>query len=399
MSSFQTSLMIVCSFIVISEDYNNIAAQNVSESQNYNINSFGLLSDDEIRNSLFEDIISEIFMFDFDFIVHYDSSSSYFIDKVLTNKNQNDRIEDGEEQPLTRNNVYESSFPQAMFLLNYDKLTEGIDLIANFTGFTTLHIVSLQNPSIFEDHNKDSLKTTGVVIIICQRHYDTCESAFGEDSLDQHFLKNFRFLETVFMTIVLEYSNDLLRLYEVCYYCGVRSKALILQYEVYLNDEMTVLDVNLVSEVKKLFDKKKWNFHEHAFDVVYLTNGRNFNCVNPKLISSEGDKHYHVCDRMIGVEANILYTTMKSLNLKINLVNFENTRGTSRESMITIVNQKKADWAVGSITSTYSRSKKVDFSDAFLDDPSKVVYGYEDNFFKEGKAKKTDSNYFTIILY
>lgn len=386
MAFFQTSIMFTCFIIYLSENLNNISvkAQNVSERQNYSGITFDLLPDDEIPNSLFEDIISEIFINDFDIIVHYDSSSSYFIDKVLRKKYQNYRIDKQEEQPYIQNHIYKSSFPPAMFCLNYDTLTGVTNLIANYTRFTTLHVVSLQNPSMFEVHNKDCLKTTGVVIIICQRHYDTCESAFRDSSLDQYFLKNFGFLGTVLMTIVIEYSTELLRLYEVCYYCGVKSKLLTLQYEVHLNDEMISLDVNLVPEIKRLIDKNNWNFHEHAFDVVFITRGRNFDCVKPKLISLEGDKHYHVCDKMIGLEANILYTMMECFNFKINLVNFENTRGSSRESMITIVNQKKADWAIGAITATYSRSKMVDFSDAFFDDPSKVVYGYEDNFFKEG---------------
>lgn len=349
-------------------------------------NQFRIFHEDHIRHDLFEDIISDVFIGHINnFIIHYDTLSSQFVDNVLAKICQrgNDKVKRSSKQKTRR--VFETSFSPAFLISNYDKIIGANEAVNTAPIYTTMHIVSLSNPSRFEDFYESSLKSTGVVVFVCHSFYENCAAAFDDGTLNPSFLYNSDFLSNVFMTMVIEFSEGMVRLYEVCYYCGIKSKTLSLKYEIDLKNLMDLGNVHLDSEIRGLLNKHNWNFHEHTFDVLFIQHGINFDCVNSRNVSEEGEKITYQCDKFIGLEGEILDALKKWLNFTTKMVSFEETHGKLREAMIDIINQSRADWAIGSITATYARWTRVDFTVSIFEDPSKVVYGVRDSFIKDGK--------------
>lgn len=349
-------------------------------------NQFGVFHEDHIIHDLFENIMSKIFIGNaHDFCIHYDTISSHFIGKVIakTCQRENGKVKTLSIQKPRR--VFENLFSPVFLISNYDKIIGSNKAVSNVLRHTTMHIVSLSDPSRFEDFYESSLKSTGVVVFVCHSHYENCAAAFDDGTLNPLFLYNSDFLSKVFMTMVIEFSEGMLRLYEVCYYCGIKSKILTLKYEIFLKNGMKLVDVHLDAEIRVLLNKKNWNFHEHLFEVLFIPHGINFDCVNSRKISADEEKITYHCDKFIGLEGEILNVTKKCLNFTTNMVSYETI--IKRESMIEFINRSAADWAIGSITATYSRWARVDFTVSILDDPSKVVYGVRDSFIKDGKYK------------
>lgn len=300
-----------------------------------------------------------------DIVVHIDSDTSDFVEQIM------DRSQKSRTSVKT--------------LLNYDSIQFQLPVIWERPS---IHMVFLLNTSRFDELNKNHLKATDAVIFICHNYYRICRDDFDNDvgELEKHFLKDSTFLSAVSKTLVIEFSENRLRLYEVCYYCGAKAGSLLKRYDVDAQSHLPLHKSDLIFEIKRLMKKKIWNFNGHILKIGFPHGGKNFQCINPRNLSSLEDAMVVSCELPPeNLEGNMFKEVLKRLNFSYVLLNFEHSHGSNRENLVNFVNQSKLDLAVGSISITAYRWEKVDFSYLLVEDRCKVLYNTQGTFIKEGR--------------
>lgn len=349
-----------------------------------------LYPENNIRNERFEDLISEILIGEApinDLMIHYDSTSGEFIDGIIRKTNAKKVMRIKQRNVIITVNA---SHPATTVIINYDKYHQR--KVRNFSKRFTIHVINLKNPLEFDYLFSNFVKSSDIIIFICQKHYGTCESAFDNGSdingLDPYFLKKFKFLDRVLLTVIIEVLDYRVRMYEICFYCGTAAGVLIQKHEINLSTGMPNKANDLYSNLIEIFKIKTWNFNSHVFKVCFPYDNINFVCRNPKETRTTKRDEFEVsCDKIYGLEGMILNEVQRRLNLKVKLLSFRsNDVNKDTDKMLNMTRERRADWAVGSISVIASRIDKVAFSFPVSEDPVKTIYSAERGFLKDGKC-------------
>lgn len=227
----------------------------ISKSENF---SKSLETYNRTRNERFEDLISEILIGEApvnDFIIHYDSTSYEFIDRIIKKTNAK------KEMKIKPNDVIltvNASHPATIVVLNYEKRDKIMPY--NILRRFTMHVISLNTPLEFDDFYLINVKPSDVIIFICQKHYGTCKGAFDNGSkinvIDPYFLNKSKFLNKVLLTVIIEVLDYQVRLYEICFYCGTMAGVLNKKHEIDLTTGMSYNDIDLYSSLIEIFKFK-----------------------------------------------------------------------------------------------------------------------------------------------
>lgn len=332
----------------------------------------------QIYNEITEHIFSQMLVDQSDKIIvlHFDSVTSDYINDVMVRNNRG--------IILSAEYSRKSMVLPVTLMLNYDtiktlKLHEGYIMRRS-----TIHIVCLMDALRFDTLYNSHLKPNDIIIFVCHREQGSCKQGFIDGKLISSFLKGSNFHNAVFNTIIIEFSENHLRLYESCFFCGSKANILSLVCEVQLNSETKLENIKLNSEISQLLKKKHVNFNSHIFDIVFNLGSINFICNKPTNISMQNEAMIVSCENSHSLEGNMIKEISKRLNFKYKLLNFEQTHGKARETLISLVNESKADFAIGSISITVSRWQKADFTYPVIQDPCKVLYNVQHSIFKEG---------------
>lgn len=349
---------------------------------------FQLISDESVfQNEFIEDIMSEIFtdIADHDIMIHFDSITSDLINKIMEKNNHRDKhlFKFSSKNTNSRDDHRDCDHAPVAIMLNYDT-TKGF--IYPIIRRSTIHVVILTNASRFDKLYKNSLKTSDVIIFICHKHCGACKTAFTDEigTLDPLFLKGSAFFKTVPIILVTEFLENRIRLYDVCYYCGLKANSIYLQYEVSFHRGTPPSEIDLGSEIARLLENKVWNFNGHTIKIAFISGGISFACLNPRNVSSHDGAMTISCENSFSLEGNFLEEMKNRMNFEYEMLTFEYKYGRIRETLINVVNKSRADISVGSITVTASRWEKADFSYTILEDQCRVVYNVQSTFLKEG---------------
>lgn len=310
-------------------------------------------------------------------ILHFDSVTSDYINDVMVTNNL-------EIQKLPMELSSKFLHLPVTLMLNYDSMKTEQIRERYILRRSTVHIVGLMIASRFDTLWKNHLKPSDVIIFVCHREHGSCNEDFIGGELSSSFLKGSEFHKAVINPLIIELNENHLKLYESCFFCGSKAKTNSLIYEVQLNAETEVENIKLNSEINQLLNKKHWDFNSHIFNIVFNLGSINFICSTPTNISMQDEAMIMSCGNSDSLEGNMIEEISNRLNFKYKLLNFENTYGKARETLISIVNESKADFAIGSISITASRWQKADFTVSVIQDPCKVLYNVQNSILKEG---------------
>lgn len=348
-------------------------------------------TDDNIRNERFEDLFSEILIGEalvHDITMHYDSTSGEFVDRIMEKTNAKKEIRFKSRNEIITVN---SSYPATTVIVNYDKIKKSKNPLVKVVSRSTIHVISLKEPQKFDDVYLGFLKSSDIIILICQKNYGSCKGAFDNGSntnaLDPLFLKASKFIKKVMLTFIIEVFDYRVRLYEICFYCGAAAEILILKHEITFTTDKSSHDIDLYSKLIKLFRLTTWNFNSHIFKVACSFDEMNFGCVNQKEISKKSsDETVFMCDASVGLEGYMIVEVQKRLNFiaELTYFSFDEIDGNEYEQIISVTSEHRADMAIGGISVTFARTEMALFSFLTSEDPSKVIYCIQASFMKDG---------------
>lgn len=351
-----------------------------------------------IINEHFEDLIAEILIGEAtvnDFIIHYDSTSCDFIERIIKQANAKKQMRIKPRELIL---IVNSSHPVTTVMLNYDQIEKSNDSFVKILRRFTMHIISLKEPLKFDEHYSNHLISSDILIFICQKQCGSCKGAFNKgaslNALDPLFLTSSKLLKRVLLTVIVELIDDRVRLYDICFYCGVASGELIQKYEFEIPTEVSFNNAVLYSELIDTFKFNNWNFKSHIFKVGFRYKEMHFGCGNPKeTVTTNKDESVVLCEALYNLEGNILLEVQRRLNFTVEMLTFRADRSDgSAEKLISVTNENRVDWAVGGVTVTSPRTKMVYFSFPVSEDPAKIIYSSSAGFLEDGTC------FFIIIL-
>lgn len=192
----------------------------------------------------------------------------------------------------------------------------------------------------------------------------------------------------------LEYSSRHVSLYEMCFFCGLLSGKFRLVTRRSCEDTSSIVD-----DTKKSIQTRSDDFGGHSFNVAFISAKLYFQCRNPEIFPLPNGATLSHCHRAWGVENEMLEELMKRMNFSVRFVTGPPVQDVGPwYKTILDINESYADWAVGGISFTEHRSKKVDFSVTFGNDPMKVVYAVPEDLFGTGNFQLIVSTFFTKML-
>lgn len=345
-------------------------------------------SEIQFQKEFSENVMSDVFfdLSEHDLTIHFDGTSSYFTNQLVHKKNRRKKVLSSRNSTNLNGYLTVLQAP-AVRMINYDVILKQDMPTERILERSTIHLVILMNHSKFDALNENTLKPTDLILFVCHKRYGACKSAFSdkEGALNPRFLADSIFFKSVLNILVIEFNENRIRLFSVCFYCGASANALFLEYEVYFHRKTSDFNTVLSSEIRRLFYKSNWNFEGHIFKIAFISGGISFVCRKPKNVSFNEESKSVFCEHSRCLEGNMLEEMQKRMNFNYVLLNFEEKYGRDRESLILLVNQSKADFAVGSISMTSTRMEMADFSYRVMIDPCKVVYNVQSTFLKEGE--------------
>lgn len=291
--------------------------------------------------------IVEILTKKYDVIIHYENETSTVANAIA-------------ESPTT-----------ATTLHNYDtKTTRGIDVRKRYS----LHVVMLGNPNELPEPRLEAVVPGDLVLFIGDTHRNYGAQSDTSSAARALSGKSFSLYH-------LEYSEELVTLCEMCFYCGEHSEKFRFVSKIEL--DRSAIMAGLVEK------QERWrlnDFNRHTFNVAFISAGIYFKCENQTSKTLESQVVLTYCEGYSGIEAQILLEMKRSMNFEFQLIT-----GPPIAKMgpwmktIYDVNGTYADWGLGGISMTYERSKRVTFSLSIGNDPMKVLYAIPDDVFGTGK--------------
>lgn len=310
-------------------------------------------------------------------VLHFDSVTSDYMNYAILTNNR-------EIIQLSTKRSSKSINLLVTLMLNYDTMKTAQLHDGYIMSHSTVHIVGLMDVSRFDTICKSHLKPSDTIIFICHREHGSCKDAFIDGELNSSFLTGSDFYKAVFNPFIVAFTENRLSLYESCFFCGNKAKTISLVYEVQINAETNLESIKLNSEINQILKKKHVDFNSHTFYIAFNLGSINFICEKPTNISMHNEAIIISCGNSVSLEGNMIEEISKRLNFKYKLLNFEHTYGKARETLVSLVNESKADFAIGSISITVSRWQKADFTYPVIQDPCKVLYNVQNSIFKEG---------------
>lgn len=361
------------------------------------LSSVGVCNENDANTEKVVKLISEITLkmtSANDIVFHYDKSTSTMVDAICAQTGLRKSTMSNEKNltNIQPTNKFHYSALNVVYILNcYGKERTKNDSLADFKPSRyILHVVILPDPLIFTDRYTDMIKSDHTILYICvnqTQNIGSCGNQF--ESSESNFKNSSTFLNTIFiknvyLVLVLEFNDELVKLFEICFYCGKESQKMTLRYESELNDENTLKSSQLTNLILKKVEYNYKDFNSHGLRVGFPHNYIYVGCIN-EVNTEVGDDVFTVCSDFTGVEAIMVREMSKRLNFKYALVNPKKhaEEGTWR-NMVTDVYEAKVDFAIASISVSEARLKILDFSDKVGDDPLRVIYMSRPNVLTEG---------------
>lgn len=327
-----------------SDQTSNILHNSKESSIIFNINR------DHIENTI-ELILKIVINFNTDFAVtfHYENNSMYLINNVIKNLNTSKII----------CGVY-----------NYDQLLEISSLKNQRCIQYSIHVVLLNDPK------KISLISKSDILIIFLYNNKMIR--------DYNDLVNEKLLKKTFAVFYLELQRDKTTLYDICFYCGNRSKKLT---------KLATVDYGyhseLISTLKTCLSRKKIDFNGHIFKLpIVFYDSVSKNAKNSSIVLPNGVT-LHEINRKIPTK-NYLIVFKKGINAEFQMI-----KGYKRQFFDMMDNDSLADLS-RDILDMIPCPGKIISSDKFtffictIYSTVKAIYVISDNIM--------DSSKFNIIL-
>lgn len=326
-----------------------------------------------------------------DIIFHYDNSTSTLIDAICAQIGLNKKTISNDTN-IQRTNKFHYSALSAVYILNCLQIERSKKyFLTDFKPSRNIfHVVILQDPRIFTDRYINIIKSDHTILYICVNHTQniiSCGNHFKNNQSnfeDPSIFLNTTLIKNIYLVMVLEFTDELVKLFEICFYCGKDSQKMTLRYKSELDNENTQKSSHLVNQILKEVEDNFKDFNSHSLRVGFPHNYIYVGCIN-EVNTEVGDDVYTECSDFTGVEAIMVREMSKRLHFKYSMVNPKNhsEEGTWR-NMVTDVYETKVDFAIASISVSEARLKILDFSDKVGDDPLRVIYMSRPNVLSEG---------------
>lgn len=317
----------------------------------------------------------------YDVVFHYDNMTETFVDAICTETGQYNYSKINEDG-LPRSNKFHYETQNVVYIMNrfQGDYTNGSWKDYNHTR-KILHIVILPDPLNFTSIVLKSLRNVKFVLYVCinqsentkscKNQYDRSVGSNFSSLNPSKFFNTTVLLRRLYLVMVLEFTEYLARLFEICYYCGTYAQKMILKYETKLENQMVQ---ELVTFMRYKVEYNYKDYHGHIFRVAFPDGNIYIGC-SGQVNTIVGNDVLTECDEILGIEAIMLKEMSERMNFSFFLVNSKKrVPGGLWKNMLKNVYESTADFAIGSILFSKSRLEKYDFSIGVGDDPLRIVY-------------------------
>lgn len=339
----------------------------------------------------------------YDIAFHYDDSNGNIMDAIgqqigIQNKNNT--------RDIHKTNKFHYIAKNVVFLLKYYKNEPRIDkpLIDYERTRNILHTVILTEPKTFVNALSKNFQKYDIVLFICfnvnikqmscSNQYDSNQSTLNASL----FLNTSTLLERLYLVMVLEITEDFLRFFEICFFCGTQSQKMTLKYETQMKSMNENISLIFMKSIMKEAEFNYKDFNEHTLRIAFPHGSIYMGCFN-EVNTEIGNDIFTECPDM-GIEAKMIKEISEKMNFKYNLVNpkLQMVAGSQWRNMLNNVFVSKVDVAIGAILISQSRLERLDFSFTVGEDPLKIVYMTQENILHEGMFKISGLLHCLIII-
>lgn len=331
-----------------------------------------------------------------DIVLHYDESTGHFIDLVCKQIGLLN-VTKRHARHLHRTNKFYYRAQHVVFILNRYGSGYKNGKAFNIPKHTRviLHIVILSDAHRFENTFLEKIRKEHIVLYVCINQENNPRSCLnqGKNNVDttptitlSSFLNSPILLTRIYLMMVLDITDDYVRLFNICFFCGQCSKKLILIYESKLDNQN---EKNTTLLLRLMLKQIEFNFHDfkgHTFRVAFPHGNIYVGCEN-EANTQIGDDVFTECSDLTGIEGRMLKVLSKKLNFNYSLVNPKfHTEIGPWKNMLKDVLDGKVDFAFGSFLISEKRIKQFDFSVGVGEDPMRVVYMSRPDVLSEGQS-------------
>lgn len=330
-----------------------------------------------------------------DVVLHYDDSTGYFIDLVCKQIGMYN-VTKRRARNLHRTNKFYYRAQNVVFILNRygsgSKLGKAFKILKHTRA--VLHIVILSDAHRFENSFLDKMRKEHIALYVCINQKNHIRSCLNQDKKNfdststlnlSNVLSSTTLLVRIYLVLVLEITDDSVRLFKICFFCGQRSKKLTLMRESKLDSQNEKNKTLLLRLMLKQIEFNYHDFEGHAFRVAFPHHNIYVGCEN-EVNTEIGDNVFTECSDLTGIEGRMLKVLSKKLNFNYWLINPKfHTEIGPWKNMLKDVLDGKVDFAFGSFLISEKRLEHLDFSIGVGEDPMRIVYISGPDVLSEGQ--------------